>query len=100
MIDVLEAYKTSLDTILSLGKNICILDLVERSVKDVAYVRLKPQPFELSEEIEYHTRVVTAHKLSQYVNKIHSVQLEEDVETWLDILIADDIANKERIMVK
>lgn len=96
--DVLDAYLVSTKTILSIGKNICALDPVQSEAEKVAYVKLQEQPFELSEEIEYYTQIVTAHKLSQYVNRIHTIRLEEDIETWLDVLIASDIADRERIM--
>lgn len=97
MIDVLEVYRVSSRTILSLGQNILALTLVENE-KPEAYIRLENQPFVLSDDIEYHTKVVTAHKLSQYVNRIHKIRLEDDIETWLDILIQDDIEDRERII--
>lgn len=98
MVDVLDAYLMSINTVLSVGYATNSLGLVETPTKPVAYVRLKKQVFELSEDIEYYTKVVTAHKLSQYKNKIHNVTLEEDITTWLDILMADDVAARERIM--
>lgn len=98
MVDVLNAYLVSTKTVLSVSRSICALDLVGPIEKDVAYVHLKEQPFELSDEVEYYTKVVTAHKLSQYQNRIHTIRLEEDVETWLDILIMSDIADRKGIL--
>lgn len=98
MLDILDVYLTSARSILSVGKNINILDTVEDAPEPVAYIKLKEQPFIVSEDVEYFTKVVTAHKLTQYRNKIHTVSLEEDIETWLDALIEEDI-DRERILM-
>lgn len=98
MIDILDAYLLSIETVLSVGNSVSSLELVEPPEKRVAFVRLEKQPFELSEDIEYYTNVVTAHKLTQYRNKIHNIKLEEDVKTWLDVLVVNDKKERERIM--
>lgn len=55
--------------------------------KNVRYIRLEENPFVLSTEVDQHTQVVTAHKLSQYLNPKYSVRLDESVECWLDWFI-------------
>lgn len=85
--------KTLLDTIDSIN----ILEKVEEP-KVNNYIHLVDEPFILSENIERFSKVVTAHKLSQYVNKIHSVKLDDDITTWLDLLVDSDIKERERIL--
>lgn len=85
--------KTLLDTLDSIN----ILDKVEEP-KVNNYIHLVDEPFVLSENIERFAKVVTAHKLSQYVNRIISVKLEDDITTWLDLLIESDIKERERIL--
>lgn len=99
MFDILDVYLVSAQSILSIGRSINILDTVDGTTEPVAYVKLKEQPFIVSEEVEYFTNVVTAHKLSQYKNKIHTITLEENIETWLDALIEDDISKERTIMI-
>lgn len=57
--------------------------------KPVRYVRLEENMFILTEEIQKPAQVVTAHRLSQYINNKYSVRLDNSVECWLDWLIFD-----------
>lgn len=96
--DILEVYRVSLQTLLEVGNAVNVLQVSDAEAPKIDYVHLKPKPFILSDQIEYFTGVITAHKLSQYQNKIHMIRLQEDVETWLDVLIEQDLLDRERIL--
>lgn len=96
-VELLGVYSVINKTLIDTLDSVNILDKVEES-KVNGYIHLVEEPFVLSANIERHTKIVTAHKLSQYVNKIHSVKLEDDIETWLDLLIDSDIKERERIL--
>lgn len=96
--DILSVYSVINGTLLDTLESINILDKVEQP-KTNNYVHLEEEPFVLSENIERYSKVVTAHKLSQYVNKITTVKLDDDITTWLDWLIEPDIKQRERILI-
>lgn len=51
----------------------------------ITYVRLVEAPYRVTAENERIVRsAVTAHVIAQYVNRTHSVKLEEDIPTMLD----------------
>lgn len=92
--DILKVYEVKLDTILKAAKSLEVLTELDVPEKDIDYVHLQPQSFVLSDKIEYYTNVVTAHKLSQYKNRLYSIKLKESIDVWLDILIQEDIERR------
>lgn len=96
--DLLGVYSVINATLINTLDSINILDKVEQP-KTNHYVHLEEEPFILSENIERYSKVVTAHKLSQYVNKITTVKLEDDIVTWFDLLIENDVKQIERILI-
>lgn len=97
--DLLHVYSVVNKTLLNVVDSINILDRVEYKPTD-CYVHLIDEPFILSANIEKFTKVITAHKLSQYTNKIHSVKLDDEISTWFDLLIEDDLKERERIIME
>ena len=77
--------KVYFSTLLDVLNNIVILNPAQEG-KNIRYVQLEENAFTLSIEVEMHTQVVTAHKLSQYLNPKYSVRLDESVECWFDWL--------------
>lgn len=90
--------KVYFNTLADIIKNIVILTPVE-DVKKVRYVRLEENTFVLSREVAEHTQVVTAHKLSQYLNPKYSVRLDDSVECWLDWFIEPKVKELERTLL-
>lgn len=51
----------------------------------ITYVRLVEAPYKVTAENERIVRsAVTAHIITEYANRTHSVKLEEDIPTMLD----------------
>ena len=59
------------------------------------YQPVRPSPYLLTKEAEEYQQVVTAHKLSQYIHRIHHIQIKDNLTTWLDLLIEDVVKKKE-----
>lgn len=88
-------FSTLIDVVNSIN---LLTPVSEENVK--RYVRLEEATFSLSKEVELHAQVVTAHKLSQYLNPKYSVKLEDAVECWLDWLIEPKLNEIERTLVR
>lgn len=91
--------KVYFNTLHDVVKSIVTLTPAQEA-KSVRYVRLEEATFLLSKEVDMHTQVVTAHKLSQYLNPKYSVRLDESVECWLDWLIEPRVKELERTLLK
>lgn len=89
--------KVYFNTLLDIVKNIVILHPAQ-DARNTRYIRLEETTFNLSKEVEEHSQVVTAHKLSQYLNTKYSVQLDESVECWFDWFIEDRVNELEGML--
>ena len=90
--------KTYFDTLADVVKSIVTLTPAQEA-KPIRYVRLEENKFVLTKEIDMHTQVVTAHKLSQYLNPKYSVRLDDSVECWFDWLLDGNINELEAIVL-
>lgn len=61
------------------------------------YIRIKEEPITITDEMENHLGIVTAHILDDYTVKFFTVKLKEDLNTWLLELIKQDLERKEEI---
>lgn len=50
-------------------------------------IRLDINPYVLSEKTKRNMAVVTSHNLQQYINKVYTIKLQENVTSWLDQLL-------------
>lgn len=69
-----------------------VVELLVIEVPDIppADIRLTQSTFDVAERMARVAPVVTAHDLSQYVNRFYSLDLEGSSDTWFDLLIEDE----------
>lgn len=81
-----------------IGINKITADLIQNVVKlnktknepVVDYIRLQESGFTVSEEDRQIQRaLLTAYDLTQYKNEYHSLELAQDVKSWLSIMLGE-----------
>ena len=84
---IYSAYKIINENTLAVLKDLNPVKEVEIP-KEPAYVSMKENLFELTEETKRLTKVVVAHNLSQYKNKFGSIRLSDNCKVYMDLSIA------------
>lgn len=88
--ELIEAFQTLNRATLDVLKQTNVITLHEEQVDDTPYIRAVDKKFILTESIKRHSKVVTAHDLSQYKNIFSSIKIEDKIASWLDALLEDE----------
>jgi len=71
----------------AVARSMNILQAVEDVEQKVPQIRLKENPYVLTEKSKRCMAAVTAHDLNQYKRHIYTIGLQENVTSWLDELL-------------
>lgn len=89
--DLISAYQVINQSTLAVVQSLNTLNVVEeRQSKPAEYIRVKENPFNLTDGVKQHAQVAAAHNLNQYKNQFHSIKLEEEADSWLLHLLKVD----------
>lgn len=90
VINILDAYRVVNESLVAVCKDIVVLSVYEEKPTSPPF-RIRETPFTITDEqSERLASVVTSHNLLQYSNRFYGINLREDIDVWLDILIAVD----------
>lgn len=88
MIHILDGYELVNKSLLRVCEDIVPLHLYKDEPTAPSF-RLKENPFTITDEQQERiSSVITAHNLLQYSNRFYGINLREDIDVWIDVLIA------------
>lgn len=88
----LSSYVVINKSLAKVGSSIVARKLAPEARKGVAQIRIKEEPFQLTEHIRRASAAVTAHDLNQYRRVIHTIKLQESSTSWLEWMLSEAAA--------
>ena len=85
----LSDYTVLNQSLLDLVHSVNVLKAVPSTSEPVSQIRLKENPYIITTSSKRALNAVTAHDLNQYRKQIVQIKLNEDIETWHDILLEE-----------